>query len=146
MFIPKGFSVRQPLVDHKKVVIKYMNIGDKIRNARLSKGYTQEELGNMIGVQKSAVAKYEKGRVVNIKRSVLAKISKVLDIPPIELVSDIEEKPVETANKLADLFLHQFEMKETDAEVAAMLDEYMQLDDQKKAQVRDYVHFLLERN
>ena len=122
-----------------------MNIGDKIRNARLAKGYTQEELGNMIGVQKSAVAKYETGRVVNIKRRVLAKISKVLDIPPIELVSDIEERPVETANKLADVFLG-IEIKETDAEVAIMLEEFMQLDEAKKAQVKDYVHFLLGRN
>lgn len=122
-----------------------MNIGEKIKKARLEKGYTQEELGNLIGVQKSAVAKYEKGRVVNIKRSVLAKISKVLDIPPVELVSDIEEKPVETANKLADMFLG-LEIKETDAEVQMMLEEYYSLDDQKKTQVREYVHFLLERN
>lgn len=122
-----------------------MNIGEKIRRARLEKGYTQEELGNLIGVQKSAVAKYEKGRVVNIKRSVLAKISQVLEIPPVELVSDIEEKPVETANKLADLFLG-LEIKETDAEVKLMLEEYNSLNEQKKAQVREYVHFLSGRN
>lgn len=123
-----------------------MNIGDKIKNARLAKGYTQEELGNLIGVQKSAVAKYEKGRVVNIKRSVLAKISQVLEIPPVELVSDIEEKPVETANKLADWYLG-LEMKEDeDLDFMTMIDEYRQLDEPKKAQVREYVHFLLGRN
>jgi len=122
-----------------------MNIGAKIKQARLAKGYTQEELGKLIGVQKSAVAKYEKGKIVNIKRSVLAKISKVLDIPPVELVSDIEEKPVETANKLADLFLG-IEIKETDAEVKLMLEEYNSLDDAKKAQVREYVHFLSTRS
>ena len=120
-----------------------MNIGEKIKKARLEKGYTQEELGNLIGVQKSAVAKYEKGRVVNIKRSVLAKISKVLEIPPVELVSDIEEKPVETANKLADMFLHQIEIKETDAEVKLMLDEYYQLSERSQEQIRGFVHFLL---
>lgn len=113
--------------------------------ARIAKGYTQEELGNLIGVQKSAVAKYEKGRVVNIKRSVLAKISKVLDIAPVDLVSDIEERPVEAANKLADLFLG-IEIKETDAEVRAMLEEYSSLPDTKKAQVREYVHFLAGRD
>lgn len=122
-----------------------MNIGEKIKRARIEKGYTQEELGNLIGVQKSAVAKYEKGRVVNIKRSVLAKISKVLEIPPVELVSDIEEKPVETANKLADLFL-MIEPKETDADVKLMLEEFYSLDEQKKAQVCEYVHFLKERS
>lgn len=122
-----------------------MNIGEKIKNARLAKGYTQEELGNLIGVQKSAVAKYEKGRVVNIKRSVLAKLSSVLDIPPVELVSDIEEKPVETANRLADMFLN-LETKETDMEVQLMLEEYYLLSEQKKTQVREYIHFLLGRD
>lgn len=122
-----------------------MNIGEKIKMARVAKGYTQEELGSLIGVQKSAVAKYENGRVVNIKRSVLAKISKVLDIAPVELVSDIEEQPVEAANKLADLFLG-IEIKETDAEVRAMLDEYFSLPDTKKEQVREYVHLLAGRD
>ena len=122
-----------------------MNIGEKIKKARLEKGYTQEELGNLIGVQKSAVAKYEKGRVVNIKRSVLAKISQVLEIPPVELVSDIEEKPVETANKLADWYLG-LEIKETDEDVKMMLEEFYSLDEQKKAQVREFVHFLSGRS
>lgn len=81
------------------------NVGEKIKAARLRKGYTQEELGKLIGVQKSAVAKYEKGRVVNIKRSVLANISKVLDIPPAELVGWVEATPEETknSNTIADI-------------------------------------------
>ena len=32
-------------------------IGEKIKAARLAKGMTQEELGKMLGVQKSAIAK-----------------------------------------------------------------------------------------
>ena len=63
-----------------------MDIGAKIRSARLSKGLTQEELGEILGVQKSAIAKYENGRIVNIKRSTLKKLSDVLCIPPYELV------------------------------------------------------------
>ena len=59
-----------------------MDIGAKIKSARLAKGMTQEELGGILGVQKSAIAKYESGRVVNIKRSTLKKISDVLGIPP----------------------------------------------------------------
>lgn len=115
-----------------------MNVGEKIKAARIRKGYTQEELGKLIGVQKSAVAKYEKGRVVNIKRSVLAKISKVLDIPPVELVSDIEEQPIKTASELADIFL--------DADLMNMIREYNSLDDKKKAQVKEYVHLLTMGN
>lgn len=74
-----------------------MNIGEKIKTARLSKGMTQEELGEILGVQKSAIAKYENGRVVNIKRSTLKKISDALGIPPHELIFDeklrTESKP-----------------------------------------------------
>ena len=115
-----------------------MNVGDKIKAARLKKGYTQEELGNLIGVQKSAVAKYEKGRVVNIKRSVLAKISKVLEIPPIELVSDIEENPVKVANGLADILL--------DADLRELIGAYSVLDERKKEQVKEYIQFLSGRD
>ena len=83
-----------------------MGVGVKIRNARLAKGMTQEELGELLGIKKSAVAKYENGRIVNIKRSNLKKISEVLGIPAAELIGDYEtEKPVEidglTGAKLA---------------------------------------------
>lgn len=120
-------------------------IGRIIRDARKKKGYTQEELAEMVGVKKSAVAKWENGRVSEIKRSNLNMLSKALDINPNSLLDDIEEKPVETANKLADLFLG-IEIKETDAEVRMMLDEYNSLTDTKKAQVREYIHLLATMN
>ena len=70
-----------------------MDIGAKIRSARIAKGLTQEELGEILGVQKSAIAKYENGRIVNIKRSTLKKISDVLGIPPYELVYEHDQSP-----------------------------------------------------
>lgn len=76
-----------------------MNIGEKIRTARLAKNMTQEELGALLGVQKSAIAKYESGRVVNIKRSTLKKISDSLDIRPAELIFG-EDTLEETAAKV----------------------------------------------
>ena len=77
-----------------------MSIGHKIKSARLAKGYTQEELGQMLGVPKSAIAKYESGRVVNIKRSTLKKISEILDIKPSELISEEKEISTVTENDL----------------------------------------------
>lgn len=79
-----------------------MNIGEKIRAARMSKGMTQEELGEILGVQKSAIAKYESGRVVNIKRSSLKTISAVLDIPPAELISEEVKKPTVQDDRLSE--------------------------------------------
>ena len=78
-------------------------VGEKIKAARLAKGMTQEELGEILGVQKSAIAKYESGRVVNIKRSTLKKISDVLGIPPFELVFDEEH-----IKKVLNIFINRF--------------------------------------
>ena len=77
-----------------------MNVGAKIRAARIAKGMTQEELGQMLGVQKSAVAKYESGRVVNIKRSTLKKISDILGIRPSELIFEEMQKNNEDISDL----------------------------------------------
>lgn len=70
-----------------------MGMGDRIKERRLFMGYTQDELGALLGLQKSAVAKYENGRVENIKRSVIAKMAKVLCCSPSYLMGweELEE-------------------------------------------------------
>ena len=69
-----------------------MGMGDKIKQQRLKLGYTQEELAQKLGLQKSAIAKYENGRVENIKRSVIVKMAKILECTPAYLL-DLEEEP-----------------------------------------------------
>ena len=68
-----------------------MELGQKIKEARRMQGLTQQALGNIIGVQKSAIAKYENGRVVNIKRDTLLSIARALHIEPSELL--LEDEP-----------------------------------------------------
>lgn len=58
----------------------YIKTQQRIKELRKEKGWTQENLGQMIGVKGSAVAKYENGRVKNIKREVLQKISNVFSV------------------------------------------------------------------
>ena len=67
-----------------------MNTAEKIRRLRLQKGLTQEELGKLVGIQKSAINKYEKGRVVNIKRSTLQLLADALGVAPVDLLDDDE--------------------------------------------------------
>lgn len=49
---------------------------------RKEKGLTQEQLGNLIGVKKSAIAKYENNRVENLKRATIQKLTEVLEVSP----------------------------------------------------------------
>lgn len=59
-----------------------MNMGDRIKSLRISHNMTQEELGKKIGVQKSAIRKYEKGEVINIKRATIETLSKIFNVSP----------------------------------------------------------------
>ena len=72
-----------------------MNVGILIKQARLAKSLTQEELAEKVGVQKSAVAKWENGRVSEIKRSNLKKLSEALGLNPNQLLDETKEKPTD---------------------------------------------------
>ena len=67
-----------------------MNTSEKIKKLRIEKGLSQEALGQLVGVQRAAINKYEKGRVVNIKRSTLQKLADALGVSPADLLDDVE--------------------------------------------------------
>ena len=69
-----------------------MGMAERIKERRLAMGYTQEELADKLGLQKSAIAKYENGRVENIKRSIISKMAEVLECSPAYLM-DWTETP-----------------------------------------------------
>lgn len=57
-------------------------MGKRIKELRLKKGVTQEELGKVIGVQKAAILKYESGLVENMKRSSIKKLAEYFNVKP----------------------------------------------------------------
>ena len=109
-----------------------MEIGQKIKKARLERGLTQQELGAIVGVQKSAIAKYESGRVVNIKRSTLQKIAKALNMRPSELI--FNESPKEAADLHVKII--------TDFELMEAIRHYYTLSEENQKMVRDLMRNL----
>lgn len=109
-----------------------MEIGQKIKKARVERGLTQQELGDIVGVQKSAIAKYENGRVVNIKRSTLQKIASALNMRPSELI--FTESPKDTA----DLHVRII----TDFELMESIKDYYLLSEENKRMIRDLIRSL----
>lgn len=61
-------------------------IGKKLYNRRKELGLTLEEVGNHVGVGKSTVRKWENGQIKNMGRDKIAKLAKILQISPVELV------------------------------------------------------------
>lgn len=62
-----------------------MNYGENIRNARLRKLVSQNELARRIGVSSSALCYYEHGKR-KVKIDLAIKICKALDVPLEEIV------------------------------------------------------------
>lgn len=67
-------------------------MAQRIHDKRIECGYTMEELGNIVGVQKSAVNKWEKGIVSNMKRSVIEKLAEIFGCSPTWLMGMDEEE------------------------------------------------------
>lgn len=53
--------------------------GEKLKEYRKQKGLTQSELANIIGVQNSAISKYERGRIKQIPYHILSRLMAVLE-------------------------------------------------------------------
>ena len=67
-----------------------MTAGEKIRKRRLELNMTMDDLGKAIGVQRSAINKYEKD-MIDMKASTLAAIARVLMVSPVYLLDDVED-------------------------------------------------------
>lgn len=68
--------------------------GSRIKEARLRAGMTQSELADKVGVKFSAIHKYEKGLVVNLKRETIMALATALDVRPSWLMcADLETSP-----------------------------------------------------
>ena len=112
-----------------------MEVGSLIKEARIAKGLTQEELGALVGVQKSAIAKYENGRVVNIKRSTLQKLATALNLKGSDLI--IQSNPKEAAELSARVLI--------DSDLRELVELYSVLTKDDKRTVIDLARRLSEK-
>lgn len=98
------------------------NMGDRLKRLRTEHHLTQEDVGKILGVQKAAINKYEKGNVENIKRSSIIKLARLYDVRPSYILCFDED------NKTDDTI--------------SML--YNQLDDEDKAEIRGEIKQMLK--
>lgn len=81
--------------------------GALIKELRKKRGMTLEEVGNIVGVSKSTVRKWETGDIANIRRDKIAALAKALGTTPQRLMGwDEEEDPTEGMEEYLEL-LHK---------------------------------------
>ena len=74
-----GTPKRDKFEDDLKTELQAYHIGEAIRQARIAKNLTQEQLGEKIGVQKSQISRLERGKSITL--SSLMRLFSAMEIP-----------------------------------------------------------------
>ena len=87
---------------HLQKLVNEMGFGQKIKQIRKSKGMSLEQVGDIVGVGKSTVRKWETGDIANMRRDKIAKLANALGVEPSYLMGWTEDAPVSilTADEL----------------------------------------------
>lgn len=67
-------------------------LSQKIKELRLKNGMTLEQVGNIVGVGKSTVRKWETGMIANMRRDKIALLAKALGTTPAYLMGWKDDK------------------------------------------------------
>lgn len=109
-----------------------MTIGEKIKQARIEKGMTQEELGKKLGYKsRTSINKIETGER-DIPRSQLKRIANILGVSPISLLG-LEDETVSEAEKTPSV------PERTKDELRTILNE---LTEEESKELRMFLYFL----
>ena len=122
-----------------------MDTGKFIKELRIKHNMTQEELGEKLGVQKSAIAKYENGRVENLKRSTIQKLSEIFNVSPLKFLGLNETENSQWGNDAAnrDYLKDKPELEAIYNEIKNREDIYILFDKTKDLEPKDVESVLM---
>lgn len=107
-----------------------MDISEKIKTLRIQNGLTLEQVGNIVGVGKSTVRKWETGEIKNMRYDKIAKLASALHTTPAYLMGLDDD-----TSKLSD--------EELDNKIIKV---FNGLSPEKQKQALDYLSFLLSQD
>lgn len=76
-----------------------MDVKDILKNSRLKKNLTLDEVGRLVGVSGATISRWESGDIANMKRDKIVNLAKALDISPAVIMGWDENI---TENKIID--------------------------------------------
>lgn len=103
-----------------------MKMSQIIKELRQKSGLTQSELGEKLGVKKSAINKYESGKVSNIKRSTIEKMANIFNVYPSYLMG-FEDEQKDRLNE----------------DEKYIIKSYRALNEEKQKDIKNFVKFTL---
>ena len=116
-----------------------MEFKDILKQQRIAHGFTQEELGKMVGLQKAAIYKYENGLLINPKRSLIKKLAEIFNVSPAYMmgIEDEEKENYFTDPETIKMvqFLHD------NPQYKVMFDSTKDLDPKSVKEIIEFIRF-----
>ena len=125
-----------------------MTVGQRIELKRKEHGLSMEALGEMLGVGRSAVNKWEKGYVQRISRPMIIKMANIFDCDPAWLggYTDEERKIVDVYAYLDETIIDNEEIPKADKEEMAEAIKRYQKYKTLSSEIQQKIDFLLSGN
>ena len=117
--------------------------GTKIRELRRANNLTQEQLGNILGVKKVTIQKYENGTIKNLKQNTITKLAETFNVSPslfIDESPDFDSRIGERVFELKEdiLAIERFQ-KTYGSEVIEVVRIFNELNECGRKRVLDYL-------
>ena len=91
-------------------------MGNRINKLRINSGMTMEDLAGKLGVGKSAVNKWEKGYVTNIKRETIQQMAAIFRCNPVWLMGYDEEPLVDYISPDEMILIERFRKSDSETQ------------------------------
>ncbi len=108
-------------------------VADRIKECREERGINADELGRIIGKDRSTIFRYEKDEIGNIPINVIQAIAIALDVNPAYLMGWSDDKTPFRKNE---------PIVQMDDEHAELIERYDALDQSQKVQLMSFLRFL----
>lgn len=116
-------------------------IGARIKQLRLSKNMSAETLGQMVGVAKTSIYRYETGFIEKIPTTVIEKLSKALNVSVAYLMGWTDE-PTGAVNTVITEEKQPDGATELSPAMQELVDLVQTLSDDECEQIAEYLAFL----
>lgn len=116
------------------LVINSTTVADRIKQLRIKANMTLEEVGNHLGISKSGVQKYEKGKVTNIPRDTVVRLASLFNVSP-EYLMCFDNKNAESISEEA---IQEHITKKYGKTSLRLLNEYAALSTPAKSKLLGY--------
>lgn len=115
-----------------------MTKGERIRDLRIKKGITQEEMAKLLNTTKQTISKYEKGIVTNIPSDRIESMARLLETTPEYILG------WETVQKNNDTITDVVVRMRSDNEFFSLVETLNKLDTEKIASVKQMLDTFLK--